>query len=109
MKKRLSTATLILLISISFPTLSTANAKQGQRIYKKKLQKKCGFSAVRFARNHTQAEWEDIYNSGNFTAEAQKICPEIDIMKIKEKWWKELYAFSFKYAKDGIEPNGCND
>ena len=50
-----------------------------------------------------------IYEKGLFPAEAKKICPKLDTSKIKEKWWKDLYDISFKYAKDGVEPNGCND
>lgn len=109
MKKRITLTALALLTSMTLPTLSMADVNKGKRIYKKKLQKPCGFSGGRFTRKHTQAEWEAIYEKGLFPAEAKKICPKLDTSKIKEKWWKDLYDISFKYAKDGVEPNGCND
>jgi hypothetical protein len=109
MRKIIGMTVLAVLVSMSIPTDSMADAKKGKRIYKKKLQKKCGFSGVRFARNHKQFEWEKIYEDGTFPQEARKICPKLDIDKIQTKLWKDLYDFSYKYAEDGIEPNGCND
>jgi len=91
------------------PVHSMADAKKGKRIYKKRMYKKCGFSGVKFARHHTQAEWETLYEKRKFQAEALKICPKIDTAKIKPKNWNDLYDFSVKYAKDGVAPNGCND
>jgi hypothetical protein len=86
------------------PTLAVAGAKKGQKLFKKKFRKKCGFSGVRFARNHTQSEWEEIYDNGNFPQEAKKICPRLKLKKIKPSWWQHVYEFSEKYAKDGVVP-----
>ncbi|WP_295421551.1 hypothetical protein [Sulfurovum sp.] len=91
-------------ITATIPTFAVAGAKRGQKIFKKKFRKKCGFSGVRFARNHTQAEWEEIYEEGKFSQEAKKICPRLKLEKIKNSWWKDVYDFSEKYAKDGIVP-----
>ena len=100
---------LSLLLSMSLPTISIAGVKKGQRLYKKHLYKKCGFSGVIFARHHLQAEWEDIYEAGKFPEKAKNICPELAIETIEKKYWKDIYEFSVKYAKDGVPPNGCND
>ncbi|HIP19451.1 MAG TPA: hypothetical protein EYG78_08975 [Sulfurovum sp.] len=105
MKKMLTVLAMAFFVVASMPTVVTAaSAKKGQKIFKKKFRKKCGFSGVRFARNHTQAEWDDIYESGKFAKEAKRICPRLDTKKIKSKWWKDVYKFSKKYAKDGVVP-----
>jgi len=99
-------AVLALFVTMTVPTVSMAgdNAKKGQKIFKKKFRKKCGFSGVKFAHNHTQVEWEHIYESGKFKEEAKKICPRLDIEKIKKSWWPYIYEFSHKYASDGVVP-----
>jgi len=104
MKKLITVLALSLFITASMPTSVMAGAKKGQKIFKKKFRKKCGFSGVRFARNHTQAEWEELWDNGKFKEETQKICPRLKIEKIKEKWWEDVYEFSHKYAKDGVVP-----
>lgn len=109
MKKVTGFVALILLISMILPTISMAGVKKGQRLYKKNFHKKCGFSGVIFARHHLQAEWENIYEIGKFPEEAKNICPNLVIETIEKKYWKDIYEFSVKYAKDGVPPNGCND
>jgi len=89
------------------PTLALAESpsvKKGQKIFKKKFRKKCRFSGVRFARHHTQNEWENIYDDGEFEKEAKRICPRLDLKKIKSSWWKNVYEFSYMYASDGKVP-----
>jgi len=109
MRKVIGVVALSLLISMSIPTSSMAGVKKGQRLYKKHFHKTCGFSGVMFARHHLQAEWEDIYETGKFPEEAKNICPKLTTEAIEKKYWKDIYEFSVKYAKDGVPPNGCND
>lgn len=90
------------------PTTSMADAKKGHRLYKKKLQKQCNFQGSIFARNHTQDEWEKIYEDGSFKEESKKICPKIDVNKLNEKQWKDVYDFTYKYGIGGEIPNGCD-
>jgi hypothetical protein len=104
MKKMLTILALAFFVAAAMPTVASAGAKKGQKIFKKKFRKKCGFSGVRFARNHTQAQWEEIYDDGKFKAEAKKICPRLNTKKIKKSWWKDVYQFSKKYASDGVVP-----
>ena len=104
MKKMLTVLALAFFVAAAMPTTVEAGAKKGQKIFKKKFRKKCGFSGVRFARNHTQYEWDEIYDSGKFPKEAKKICPRLNTKKIKSKWWKDVYKFSRKYASDGVVP-----
>ncbi len=95
---------LTLFAMVSMPTVATADATKGQKIFKKKFRKKCRFSGVRFARSHTQAEWKNIYDDGKFPEEAKKICPRLKLDKIKSSLWEHVYEFSVKYAKDGVVP-----
>jgi len=104
MKKILTVLALSFFVAASMPTVASASAKKGQRLFKKKFRRKCGFSGVRFARNHTQYEWEEIKDAGKFKREAKKICPRLKIKKIKNKWWKHIYDFTHKYASDGVVP-----
>ncbi|RRS30061.1 MAG: hypothetical protein P794_08910 [Epsilonproteobacteria bacterium (ex Lamellibrachia satsuma)] len=104
MRKIFTILGLSFLVAASMPSVASANAKRGQKLFKKKFRKKCGFSGVRFARNHTQDEWEEIYDEGKFQDEAKKICPRLKLKKIKPAWWKHVYDFSEKYASDGIVP-----
>ena len=104
MKRLLTVLALAFFVAATMPTVAAASTKKGQKLFKKKFRKKCGFSGVRFARHHTQAQWEDIYDSGKFPKEAKRICPRLDTKKIKSKWWGDVYKFSKKYASDGVVP-----
>jgi hypothetical protein len=104
MKKLLMILGLVFFVIATVPTIATAGAKKGQKLFKKKFRKKCGFSGVRFARSHTQHEWENIYQAGKFPAEVKKICPRLKLDKIKSSWWQHVYQFSVKYASDGVVP-----
>lgn len=109
MKKIIATLSTSLLILTLLPSHSSASVALGKKIYKKKFQKKCGFTSVKFARNHTQGEWEDIYEAGNLPKEAQQICPKMDTSTIKGKYWDDIFEYVTKYALDGAAPNGCTD
>lgn len=102
------TILLSMLVTTVLPTVSMADAKKGHRLYKKKLQKKCNFAGSIFARHHTQDEWEKINEDGDFKEETKKICPKIDVNKLNEKQWNDLYDFTYLYAIGGEVPNGCD-
>jgi len=89
---------------ISTTSVVSADSNTGQKIFKKKFRKKCGFSGVKFARHHTQGEWEELWENGKFKEEVKKICPRLKIEDIKESWWEHVYDFSYEYASDGIIP-----
>ena len=107
-KKHITAVALLLIGIMIIPTLSMADAKKGHRIYKKKLQKKCKFAGSIFARKHTQEEWEKIDQLGLFKTETQKICPQMDLGKLNEKQWNDLYDFTYKFGIGGEIPNGCD-
>ena len=104
MKKVVVVLALAMFTIMSMPSIASAGATKGQKIFKKKFRKKCRFSGVRFARHHTQGEWEEIYDDGKFPKEAKKICPRLKLKKIKPSWWEHIYEFSYTYAKDGKVP-----
>lgn len=102
--RRKLTALVILVLMGTVTTPIVADAKMGQKIFKKKFRKKCRFSGVKFARHHTQGEWEELWDNDKFQKEAKRICPKLDLKKIKPSWWEHVYDFSYKYASDGVVP-----
>jgi len=104
MKKIITVLALAAFSMMITPTMATAGVEKGQKIFKKKFRKYCRFSGVKFARNHTQDEWEEIYDDGKFKKEAKRICPRLKVKKIKKSWWEDVYEFSYKYASDGVIP-----
>lgn len=109
MKKIFTSLFFVLLTLTMLISNSTASVALGKKTYKKYFQKQCGFTSVKFARHYTQGEWEEIYEAGILPQKAHTICPNLDIATIEEKQWGNLYEYVYKYAKDGVAPNGCND
>lgn len=107
MKKLLTALTLVSLVMVSTPTSATASVKKGQKIYKKKMRKYCGFSGVRFARMHTQDEWEELWDDGEFQEETKKLCPKLNLKKIKKSWWDHIYDFTYEYGTGGSHVPKC--
>jgi hypothetical protein len=107
MKKLVTALTLVAFTMVSTPTFATASVAKGQKIYKKKMRKYCGFSGVRFAREHTQDEWEEIWDDGEFKDETKKICPKLPLNKIKKSWWKHIYEFTYEYGTGGSHVPKC--
>jgi len=104
MKKLLVAFFVITLMMMTTATTASAGVNKGQKIFKKKFRKYCRFSGVKFARNHTQNEWEEIWDDEAFIDEAKRLCPKLNVKKIKKSWWEDVYEFSYKYASDGVIP-----
>ena len=98
MQKSIFTILLLLIVGITTQASARSDLIKGQKIFKKKFRKYCGFSGVRFARQHTQDEWEEIYDRGKFQLESKKICPRLKLKKIKKSWWKPVYEFTHEYG-----------
>ena len=113
MKKIMTLFTLIAFIIVSMPTQANAISKRekqikiGQKIFKKKLRKYCRFSGVRFAKKHTQDEWEEIWDERQFRKETKKICPRLKLRKIKRAYWKYIYRFTYEYGEGGSHVPKC--
>ena len=77
-------------------TVATANINKGKKLYIQKLKVACGFNGAKFARSHTQDEWEAIKQAGKFSKEVKSICPKSDL---KSKYENDIYDFAYVYAK----------
>lgn len=95
-----------LLLSVGSTTL-LADAGKGQKIFIKKFKKSCGMTGAKFASKHSQDEWEQIMEDGNFKNELMKICPDVKEGTIKDKWIKDIYEFSYEYANDSGNVPSC--
>ena len=110
MKKIITLIILITFVMMSISTQVDAASKRersvkfGQKIFKKKFRKYCRFSGVRFARKHTQDEWEEIWDEKLFIKEAKKICPRLNLRRIKRSWWKHVYRFMYEYGEGSTIP-----
>mgnify|MGYP001817309948 FL=1 len=107
MKKLVTALTLVAFAMVSTPTVATASVAKGQKIFKKKMRKYCGFSGVRFARMHTQDEWEELWDDGEFKEETKKLCPKLPLKKIKKSWWEHIYEFTYEYGAGGSHVPKC--
>ena len=107
MKKLVTALTLVAFAMVSTPTVATASVAKGQKIFKKKMRKYCGFSGVRFARMHTQDEWEELWEDGEFKNETKKLCPNLPLKKIKKSWWEHIYEFTYEYGAGGSHVPKC--
>jgi len=70
-----------------------------QNIFRKKLQRKCGYTASYWAQQHTKKEWENFQDNGVFKDELVSMCPK-GIKVVKDKWMEPLYLFATEYARD---------
>ena len=72
---------------------------EGKKLFTKKLQKYCEMSGGMFALNHSQDEWEDILEAGQFNHVTLEICPKLKNI-YQSKWTPPLYRFAYMYAND---------
>ena len=84
-------------------TIANADAGKGQKLYSKKLKKKCGFTGAKMAAKHTQDEWEAINDSGKLNAEIKKQRGK----EVKAKYLPHLYDFFYEYASDSGNVPSC--
>ncbi len=86
-------------------TVASADVTKGQKLFSKKLKKKCGTSGAKMAQKHTQDEWEAIQEAGTLDAEIKTICP--DVKKVKAKYLPHFYDFFYEYASDSGNVPSC--
>jgi hypothetical protein len=82
------------------------NAGKGLKIYSKKLKSVCGINGGEFAKKHTQQEWDKIGKTG-IKDEILKICPNVKLDSIKEKYYKDLFEFFKKFSSDSGNVPAC--
>lgn len=106
--KKIITVIILSILTLTFiPTQAMADVSKGQKIFKKKMRKYCKISGVRFAREHSQDEWEELWEEGYFQKETKKICPNLDLKSIKKSWWKDLYDFTYEFGTGGSHVPKC--
>ena len=71
----------------------------GQTIFRKKLQRRCGYTAGHWAQQHTREEWNVFKTNGTLKNELINMCPKSSKI-IKDKWMEPLYLFATEYAKN---------
>jgi len=92
-----------ILFFVLFTATLSANVHQGEKIYLKYFKHTCGFSSIQFAHKHTQDEWEEISEAGQFSKEVVRLCPKA---KMNATYSNHLYEFVYEYASDsGNVPN----
>jgi len=96
----------IILICSILTTFSFSEIHKGRKIYVENLKKVCAMSSLLFASTHSQDEWEDIYDAGEFVNEVKKICPNMT-SEYETKWTEMLYNFSYQYANDSESVPSC--
>jgi len=79
---------------------------KGLVIFKTRLKVPCKMNGEEFAKNYTQEDWEDIYDSKEFEKVVVEICPKME-GRYKERWTPHLFQFSVDYASDSDNIPEC--
>lgn len=95
-----------LALGIATSSLS-ADAVKGQKLFSKLLKQPCGMTGAKFAAKHSQAEWKELKESGNFEAEIIKICPNVKAGDIKESLQDHISDFAIEFANDSGNVPSC--
>jgi hypothetical protein len=79
---------------------------KGLVIFKTRLKGPCKMIGEEFAKNYTQEDWEDIFDSKEFEKVVIEICPKME-GKYQERWTPHLFQFSLEYASDSDNIPEC--
>ena len=102
--KRLLHVAITLFIGLSFLSITAiADVQKGQKLYIKKLKPICKMTGSDFAAKHSQDEWEEIYDAGEFNQEVKDICGAT----VEEKLLPHIYDFAYEYANDSGNVPSC--
>jgi hypothetical protein len=82
------------------------SATKGLVIFKTRLKIPCKMRGEEFAKNYTQEDWEDIYDSQEFEKVIIEICPKME-GKYKKRWTPHLFQFSLEFASDSDNIPEC--
>ncbi|MEA3330902.1 MAG: cytochrome C [Campylobacterota bacterium] len=93
-----------LLLALGATTVNADTAK-GQKLYTKKLKKKCGITGAEMSSKHSQDEWAEINDAGKLEAEIKTICPKVK--KVKAKYLPHFYDFFKEFANDSGNVPSC--
>ncbi|BAK72146.1 MAG: cytochrome C [Arcobacter sp.] len=88
-------------------TSLSADAVKGQKLFSKLLKEPCGMTGAKFAAKHTQEEWKQIKESGNFEKEVITICPNVKAGDVKESAMEHIFDFTVEFASDSGNVPSC--
>jgi hypothetical protein len=102
-KNLLKLTIVTLLGAVILSNMAHADVEKGKNVYSKQLKPKCGITGSTFAGQHSQDEWEEIYDAGKLDEEIRKICHGYSV---DESLLPHIYDFAYEYANDsGNVPN----
>jgi len=108
------TKTLIVaaMLSTGFGSVLHADAVKGQKYYLKSLKSKFGMNGTKFAGQHTQDEWEELFEEKGegFIKEYSIKYPKAEKFLQNPKSWKKLQHirdFAVKYGSDSGNVPSC--
>jgi len=83
--------------------------KRGEKLFRKKFKRRCGYTGARLAQNHTTQEWRDIYDSGKFKEEFDTLCPKRRDTdhELEKSWERAIFKFSECYSSDSANFPAC--
>jgi len=90
-----------------------ADAAKGQKYYLKFFKKKTGINGAKFAAQHSQSEWKELFanDAEKFIATYSKKYPKMEKFlngsKFKSKYGKHIADFVIEYANDSGNVPSC--
>jgi hypothetical protein len=88
-------------------TSLSADAVKGQKLFTKFLKGPCDMTGAKFAAKHSQDEWREIKNAGNFESEVIKICPNVKAGDLSKSVQEHIIEFSIEFANDSGNVPSC--
>ncbi len=94
-------------------TSALADAAKGQKYYLKFMKKTTGLNGAKFAAQHTQDEWKELFanDAEKFIVEYSKKYPKASKFfakdKFKSKYSKHISDFVIEYANDSGNVPSC--
>jgi len=100
------------MLSASFGSSLYADANKGQKYYLKSLKSKFEMNGTQFAGQHTQDEWEELFEDKGegFIKEYSLKYPKAEKFLQNPKSWKKLQHirdFAVKYSSDSGNVPSC--
>jgi len=93
-------------LAIGLVSSLSADDAIGQKVYSQMFKDKCGMSGTKFAASHTQNDWQEILDAGEFESEMKTLCND-NIDAVPPKFVPHLFDFVHKYASDSGNVPSC--
>jgi hypothetical protein len=80
--------------------------EHGQKVFMKSLKGRCGVNGAKFALNHTQDEWDELFKQKKLNIEIDSLCGNKKI-DLNDDELNDLYSFFFNFASDSGNVPSC--